>query len=284
MPAGVYLITCTANGDRYVGSAKSLRQRQREHWSNLRLKRHHNTHMQSVWNKYGPDTFVFEVLEEVSDLALLIEREQHWIDTLCPELNKAKTATSGFSGLGHTPETRARLAEVQRQRMASAERRQRLREAAAQQPHLTGVPVSEAKRQRLRNAALNQFSTPTARDRHSKRMREVMSDPDIRERVRQSKIGAKASQGTRDQMSASHTERWAEYTPEQRAARVATVGAATAAARAKCYPGFVAPDGTEYRDIYNLRAFCREHGLLDSKMVQVATGKRNHHKEWRKLA
>lgn len=283
MTAGIYLITCTANNDRYVGSAVNLRQRRREHWCNLRLKRHHNTHMQNVWNKYGSDTFVFDVLEEVANIALLIEREQYWIDNLQPELNKARKAESGFLGLSHTDATRLRLSEIQRQRMQSSERRQLLRDLASKQPKVLGVPVSEAKRRRLRNAALSQFSTPSARAAHSRRMKEVMSDPGIRERVRQSKLGLKAAPETKQQMSETHMQRWAEYTPEQRAARIAATGAATAAAKAKRYDGFVSPDGAEYRDIHNLSAFCREHGLLNSKMGQVAAGKRVQHKGWRRI-
>ncbi len=282
MPAGIYLITCTANSDRYVGSAVNLRQRRREHWCNLRLKQHHNTHMQNVWNKYGPETFAFEVLEEVSDPTLLIQREQYWIDLLHPELNKARKADSGFLGLGHTAETRMRLAEIQRQRMQSPERRQRLREAALQQPHVKGVPVSDAKRQRLRDATLRQFATAEARETHSRRTKEAMT-PDVCERVRQSKLGLKASSETKKRMGQSGHRAWSNYTPEERAARVAAVGAATTLARAKQYPGFVAPDGTTYRDVYNLTAFCREHGLMPSKMALVHSGERHHHRGWRRL-
>lgn len=283
MTAGIYMITCVANNDRYVGSAKNLLSRRREHWCNLRLSRHHNTHMQNVWNKYGADTFVFEVLEEVVDLSLLLQREQYWIDTLQPELNKAKKAESGFLGLTHTDATRTQLAAIQRQRMQSIERRQVLRESALKQARVLGVPVSEAKRRRLRNAALNQFSTPAARAAHSRRMKEVMT-PEVCEKVRQSKIGLKADPETRQQMSKAHTQRWAGYTSDERAARIASAGAATAAAKAKQYDGFVDPDGVEYRNVYNLAAFCREHGLLPSKMVQVATGKRKRHKGWRKVS
>lgn len=282
MTAGIYLITCTANNDRYVGSGRNLLSRRREHWCNLRHNRHHNTHMQNVWNKYGSDTFVFEVLEGIADLATLLEREQHWIDTLRPELNKARKAESGFLGRVHSDATRARLSEIQRQRMQSTERRAILREAARLQPKILGVPVSEAKRRKLRSAALDQFATPESRVAHSRRMKEVMT-PEVCERVRQSKLGLKAAPETKQKMSKSHARAWAGYTPEQRAARSATTGRSVAAAKAKRYDGFVAPDGTEYRGVRNLSAFCREHGLLNSKMGQVATGKREQHKGWRRI-
>lgn len=49
---------------------------------------------------------------------------------------------------------------------------------------------------------------------------------------------------------------------------------------AKSYQGFVAPDGTVYRDIYNLKAFCLEHDLSLSKMSLVNSGQRPSHKGW----
>lgn len=52
---------------------------------------------------------------------------------------------------------------------------------------------------------------------------------------------------------------------------------------AKTYHGFVAPDGTEYRNVYNLHRFCKEHGLDSSCMVKVDKGKLHRHRGWRKL-
>jgi len=44
---------------------------------------------------------------------------------------------------------------------------------------------------------------------------------------------------------------------------------------------FTSPEGKTV-NIYNLREFCRENGLCDSLMAQVAKGKANHHKQWTK--
>lgn len=49
----------------------------------------------------------------------------------------------------------------------------------------------------------------------------------------------------------------------------------------KTYAGFVGPDGTIYAPIVNLCAFCREHGLHDGHMQEVATGKRRTFNGWR---
>lgn len=50
---------------------------------------------------------------------------------------------------------------------------------------------------------------------------------------------------------------------------------------AKTYPGFVSPDGTIYKDVFNLHTFCQEHNLQISNMCEVASGKQYAHKGWR---
>ena len=287
MSAGIYLIICTSNGARYVGSSKDVSVRKHTHWYSLRTGKSHNVHMQNAWNKYGASSFAFEILEIVTDPSTITNREQYWIDLIQPEFNKAKTATSGFTSLGHSDETKLRLANIQRQRMQSPDLRQRLRDAATEQNKTQGngakgKPVSEERKQKLREANKRQFSDPQSRARHSQLAKDAMTS-EVRDKIRQAKLGIKQTPDVIETRRRALTQAWADLPPEQRAERVAIVGAATSAARAKHYKGFVAPDGTIYRDVYNLRAFCREHGLLDSQMTQVASGKRNHHKGWRKL-
>ena len=52
---------------------------------------------------------------------------------------------------------------------------------------------------------------------------------------------------------------------------------------AETFPGFLGPDGQEYRDITNLKAFCRKYALNYGDMYEVATGDRRHHKGWRRV-
>jgi group I intron endonuclease len=51
----------------------------------------------------------------------------------------------------------------------------------------------------------------------------------------------------------------------------------------KTYPGFVSPEGIEYTNIVNLSSFCRDNNLNRPHMVDVASGKRKHHKGWTRL-
>lgn len=113
MTSAIYSITNTANGKRYVGSAVALSRRFAQHKSDLRLGRHCSVKLQRAWDKHGPNAFVFEVLEVVSDKSCLIAREQYWID-----LNNAADPSKGYNvltvagsslGFRHTDESRAKM-------------------------------------------------------------------------------------------------------------------------------------------------------------------------------
>lgn len=74
---GIYKIVNTANGKVYIGQSTDIRSRFSHHRSELRGNRHHNPHLQAAWNKYGPNAFKFEILEEC-DKSKLNERETFW--------------------------------------------------------------------------------------------------------------------------------------------------------------------------------------------------------------
>lgn len=82
MACGVYKITNLANDKFYIGSSKDLVQRERRHFSQLRNGTHVNRHLQRAFDKYGEQNFKFEVLEYVIDISTLLQREQHYIDSL----------------------------------------------------------------------------------------------------------------------------------------------------------------------------------------------------------
>jgi group I intron endonuclease len=74
-----------------VGSALYIEQRWNQHKSDLARSTHTNRYLQRSWNKYGPEAFVWEILERV-DPDDLITREQYFMDTL-----KADIRASGFN-------------------------------------------------------------------------------------------------------------------------------------------------------------------------------------------
>lgn len=76
----IYKIINIENGKFYVGSTVAVRTRWAKHLRELRANRHHCPHLQSAWNKYGENSFVFRVIEVVEDYIKLHTVEQGWLD------------------------------------------------------------------------------------------------------------------------------------------------------------------------------------------------------------
>jgi group I intron endonuclease len=76
---GVYCIRHVATNRVYVGSTNNLSKRLSRHRRDLTLNRHHNSYLQSEWNRYGADAFIFEVLELTPQFRF---RERYWISQL----------------------------------------------------------------------------------------------------------------------------------------------------------------------------------------------------------
>jgi group I intron endonuclease len=80
--SGIYAFVNIENNNTYIGSAKNLKNRFKQHYNGLRS----NIILQKAIKKYGIDNFYFIVLEycEIKDL---ISREQFYIDQLQPTYN-----------------------------------------------------------------------------------------------------------------------------------------------------------------------------------------------------
>lgn len=64
-PAGVFHVKNTVNGKVLFGSSMNLEGKLNRHRLTLSIGRHPNELLQKEWNEYGPDKFVFEILEVV---------------------------------------------------------------------------------------------------------------------------------------------------------------------------------------------------------------------------
>ena len=78
---GIYSITNTINGKKYIGStAKNFKTRYTQHLSKLRSGKHRCKHLQSAYNKYGNDCFLFKIEEVIDDCTNIRGIEKSYIE------------------------------------------------------------------------------------------------------------------------------------------------------------------------------------------------------------
>ena len=161
--SGIYKITCTANGKFYIGSTKDIHLRLARHKSDLGRNVHRNILLQRAANKYGKDVFEFEILEFVDDLESLLQREQHYLDTLNPcdisvgfnlvaiagatpsgplsEETKAKISKT-LTGRKHTEETKQKISEGNIGKTISQEHLNKMQEGLSNYIKEHGYPMT----------------------------------------------------------------------------------------------------------------------------------------------
>lgn len=76
----IYRIRNRVNDKVYIGSTVAFTHRRTGHLKALQAKRHHSIVLQRAWNKYGAESFDFEIIEFVEDREFLLAREQSWIN------------------------------------------------------------------------------------------------------------------------------------------------------------------------------------------------------------
>lgn len=113
---GIYKLII--NNKIYIGSAVNLSKRLRSHLNDLKANRHGNIHLQRAFILYKE--IDFEILEFVSDVKSLIEREQYFIDSLNPHYNISKIAGSQL-GFRHSAESKVKISEVQKGKKLSVD-------------------------------------------------------------------------------------------------------------------------------------------------------------------
>jgi len=74
---GIYEIMNVVDGKKYIGSSKNVENRFKQHKGKLNRNVHNNVHLQNAWNKYGEESFVFEVIELCDKNDLLLIEQKH---------------------------------------------------------------------------------------------------------------------------------------------------------------------------------------------------------------
>lgn len=258
--SGIYKITCTANGKIYIGSSNNLRRRWTEHRTALNRNNHVNKHLQRAWNKYGGQSFQFEVLELTMPCSLL-DREQCWFDmlnpfgergyngnriadkppsqtgrTMSPEhrmiMSKVNKGHCRNKGRKLTPEHRANISEAQKGKVISLEQRQKISEA------------QKGKKQSLESIA-KMVATRKANGTYTPSLEQ-------REKLRKASSGHVHTVEHKGKIAKAHRKNYI----------------------------VTSPTGIEY-SISGLETFCEENHLSPRHMWAVANHKRQHHKGWK---
>tara|TARA_R110000822_G_scaffold29595_1_gene86853 strand:- start:42 stop:776 length:735 start_codon:yes stop_codon:yes gene_type:complete len=158
MARGIYKIFNIKNNKFYIGSAVDFTKRKRMHVWKLRKGTHANKHLQSAWNKYGEESFIFVLVQHVAETVNLLEEENQWLKKSFGTPNCYNIAESATAfGLGktgeknsmygktfaHTSEAIAKIAAASSGRKQDAETIQR------KTAHLIGKPKTAAVRAKI---------------------------------------------------------------------------------------------------------------------------------------
>lgn len=221
----IYQIRNIHNNKIYVGSAQVWKRRQRKHKERLNKNTHYNTYLQNAWNKYGADSFAFEILEEINTDEELIPAEQKWIDeakaydrehgyNVCPtagsRLGRRQTdetkekISKAFKGERH-PFYGKHLTKEHRRKISESNKGKKAWNKGLKMPD----EVVEANR--IRNTGKNH---PQYGKKRSESVRKKISDTlmgheisqETREKLRAANTGKKLSENTKQKLRNSSRE------------------------------------------------------------------------------
>ena len=185
--AGIYQITNTTNGYRYIGSSVNIWRRRNRHFAMLRKKTHPNPHLQSAWNKFGEECFVHTTLM-LCEVYELERYEQAYLDIFKPEYNIAVDVKAPMRGVKVSDETREKLRASHLGQIPSEDTRKKLSLA---QVRRVRPPCSEETKETIRQKLLGRTHPGCPRSEETK------------EKLRLAKLGTHHSDETKAKMSAS---------------------------------------------------------------------------------
>ena len=144
--SGIYMILNLKTGKCYIGSARNIEKRKKEHFAMLCRNMHHSLKLQNSFNKHGEESFRFSVIEKVSYLDSLITVEQKYID-LYDSSGKLvyNTRPNAASNRGH----KFSAEYCEKQRIAQTGKKQSPEVIEKRIAPLRGKPLSESHKKAL---------------------------------------------------------------------------------------------------------------------------------------
>ena len=190
--SGVYKIRNRENNLIYVGSSTNIEYRWRGHKALLRHNKHHNSHLQNAWNKYGEDAFEFLVIEEVLDEKFILNREDFWlIKTNCCNKEFGYNISEKAGRPNHSAETRAKIKESRKNYKPTEETKKKIGLSSLGNISRLGQKRSEEEKKK-------------GSDSLKKYYQENQVSEETREKLRIANTGKKASPETIQKLRDSH--------------------------------------------------------------------------------
>ncbi len=130
-----YIIKCTTSGKNYYGSTSNFKKRAAQHKYLLLRNRHHSTHLQKAWNKYGEAAFKFSILNifECTEMMLIAEKALLEANLKLSYNVSTEVDKAHMLGRHHSEETKQKLRDMFLGRELSEETKIKIRTARAKQ-------------------------------------------------------------------------------------------------------------------------------------------------------
>lgn len=144
---GVYAITNIVNNKKYIGQSVDVYVRWRNHKSALKNNRHNNEHLQSAWNKYGAENFIFEILA-ICDDSEIDDVEQYYISLFNCMNNECgyNRESGGHSNRSVSEESRKKMSDKRTGTKLTDEHKQKIGLSSK------GHTLSDCSRDKIRDA------------------------------------------------------------------------------------------------------------------------------------
>lgn len=193
--SGVYIITCIPENKHYIGKSVDVFGRLAEHKSLLLNGRHKNVHLTESFNKYGFDSFSFDVLE-YCDRIYIASFENWWcnmLNTHNREYGYNIQPTNPYSEmLSQSPETKKRISDAGIGRVFSQERNDKISKK------LRGREFSQEWRENISASKKNIKVSDSTRNKLSLAHKGKVVSIETREKLRKNALGNTNTKGKKD--------------------------------------------------------------------------------------
>lgn len=253
----IYRLTNTKNGKCYIGqSIESNNRRLNNHRYLLKANKHSNSHLQSAWNLYGSDAFLFEKIAHASCVTELDELEKYLIRE--HQSDNPEFGYNIFSGGHH-------------QHSVPDETRRLIGEANRGNRH-----TNEQRSKWAREKRLNKYSTIIVSPDDT-----VHTVDNIREFCRtHGLINVRHSLTSVLQGKQYCVKGWRLPNTQKEFCDKRYLGLYMQPSKSKGKQ-LISPTGVVHTIDKPLSLFCEEHNLRPHKIRAVLTKKQKHHRGWK---